>query len=175
MAKGRVPGLTREPELLETPRLLLEPLAVSHAVEMAKVLDHPDLHRYVGGEPLSVDELQSRYERQVRGGPADGSEYWFNWVLRERSSRAAVGYVQASVAVGSQITDVAWVVGHPDQRRGFAREAAESMVAWLRANGAAGFTAYINPENRPSEAVARTIGLAPTGELRAGERRWASS
>jgi RimJ/RimL family protein N-acetyltransferase len=78
------------------------------------------------------------------------------------------------VNVESRISDVAWVVGPAYQGRGFAREAGESMLALLRANGAAGFTAYINPENRPSESVARAIGLAPTREMRAGERRWES-
>jgi len=34
---------------LETPRLGLEPLAISHAEEMTPLLDHPELQAFTGG------------------------------------------------------------------------------------------------------------------------------
>jgi hypothetical protein len=78
---------------------------------MVTVLDDPSLHRYVGGEPLGFHELERRYERQSRGRSEDESERWFNWIIRDRTSQEAVGYVQATVEVETRVANVAWVVG----------------------------------------------------------------
>src|SRR5262245_4995297 len=128
--KRRMPR-GRRPEELSTARLLLEPLRVAHAAEMAAVLDDEELHRHVGGRPQSVDELRERYERQARGRSPDGSQRWFNWIIRERASGDPVGYVQATIDLASGVADVAWVVGTRHQGHGFAREAAAAMLSWL--------------------------------------------
>ncbi|MGZ4390348.1 MAG: GNAT family N-acetyltransferase [Gaiellaceae bacterium] len=154
---------------IRTERLLLEPLEPAHAVEMAPLLDDPALYAYTGGEPLSADALRARYERQVRG-PETGSGRWFNWILRDRAAGEAVGFVQATV--DDRVADVAWVVASPYQGRGYAREAAAAMVAWLRDGGIERVTAHIHPENAASAAVARAIGLAPTDVVLDGEVRW---
>ena len=59
---------------LETEHLRLEPLTAAHADEMAPLLDDPTLHTYVGGAPLSLDELRARYARQEGGLSPDGRE-----------------------------------------------------------------------------------------------------
>jgi RimJ/RimL family protein N-acetyltransferase len=164
-------SVTLIPETLVTERLVLEPLEVFHAAEIAVVLDDPELHRYTGGGPLSHDALTRQYERQTRGRPDDESERWFNWIVRD-SSGTALGYVQATVEVASGTTDVAWVIGSSFQGRGYAREAATKMVSWLRANGITAVTAHINPDNSASAAIARAVGLAPTSVLVHGEVVW---
>lgn len=169
-----LPFVTEPAAALATPRLLLEPLTPAHATEMVAVLDDPALHRYVGGRPPDLQELQRRYEHQARGRSADGSARWFNWILRERSSGRAVGYVQATVAVESGVADLAWVVGSKFRGRGYAREAASAMTSWLHARGIAVVTAHIRPGNAASEAVARALGLGRTSALVDGEIRWES-
>src|SRR5689334_15891482 len=82
---------------LETERLQLVPLTAGDAEEMAEVLSDPALHAFTGGEPLPLEALRARYERQARGAPPDGSEVWANWIVRLREGGTAVGYVQASV------------------------------------------------------------------------------
>jgi RimJ/RimL family protein N-acetyltransferase len=155
---------------LATERLVLEPLRPEHADEMVAVLDDPELHRWTGGEPLGLEQLQQRYRAQARGRSADGSQRWLNWILRERATGRAAGYVQATVEGGS--ADVAWVVGREFQERGYAREAAAAMVAWLREDGVGAVSAHIHPDNVASQRVASAIGLAPTTALRDGEVRW---
>lgn len=164
--------LTRAPTLLTTERLLLEPLTLAHAEEMVAVLSDPALHRYVGGEPLSDVELRERYARQARGRSPDGLHSWCNWIVRERTSLAAVGYVQATVSDASRSAEVAWVVGSRHQGRGYAREAAKAMVAWLRASGVSTVTAHVHPEHRASSTVARAAGLIETSTVVDGEVRW---
>ena len=63
---------------LHSERLLLEPLRVDHAPEMAPLLDDPLLHTYVGGEPPTADEVRDQYARQSQGRSTDGTERWLN-------------------------------------------------------------------------------------------------
>ncbi len=155
-------------------RLELEPLRVEHAEEMAPVLDDPALHTFTGGEPGSVAELRSRYERQVVGRSADGSERWLNWIVRRREDGQVIGFVQATVADHDQQlqAEVAWVIGTAYQGHGYAREAAGVMVDWLRRSDLGPIVAHIHPDHGASGAVARSLGLSPTDELVDGEVRW---
>jgi RimJ/RimL family protein N-acetyltransferase len=142
------------------------------AAELFPVLQDVRLHAFVGGEPPgSVEQLRERYERQVVGRSPDGSERWMNWVLRERRSGAAIGYLQATVAGDDAV--VAWVVGAEWQGRGYAKESARALVRWLRSNGIAGeITAAISPRHAASIAVARSAGFEPTDRTVDGEVVW---
>ncbi|WP_030166374.1 GNAT family N-acetyltransferase [Spirillospora albida] len=161
-------------ETLRTQRLVLEPLAVHHADEMAPVLDDDRLHRYIGGEPLTPLELRERYERLVAGPAPFHQESWLNWIVRRTRDGQAVGYVQATVRPESAgpVASVAWVIAMPYQGFGFATEAARALVSWLTANGVAGVTASVHPANRASVAVARKLGLRPTAETSGDETVW---
>jgi RimJ/RimL family protein N-acetyltransferase len=157
---------------LETERLVLEPLEPRHAAEMVAVLADPELYRHTGGVPPSDDDLRRRYEIQARGRSADGTALWFNWIVRERSTGAAAGFVQATVVVASGTADVAWVVGTAFQGRGYAREAAVAMVDRLCEDGVEHVTAHIHPDNVPSQRVAGALGLVSTRTVVDGEVRW---
>jgi RimJ/RimL family protein N-acetyltransferase len=161
-------------ESLDGDRLVLEPLRVAHADEMAALLDAPALHTFIGGEPATHEQLRSRYAAQVAGQSADGSERWLNWVARDRASGEAVGYVQATVTGQDDhlSADVAWVIAVPHQGHGYAREAAKLMVDWLRDQGVDVVTAHVHPAHHASNSVARRIGLRPTDTLVDGEVRW---
>jgi RimJ/RimL family protein N-acetyltransferase len=162
-------------EVIETDRLVLEPLRPDHAAEMAPALDDVELHRYIGGAPASVDALWQRYQLQSVGRSPDGTEGWLNWVVRNRGTGAPVGTVQATVSrPGGRLTaELAWVVATAHQRRGYAAEAAAAMAGWLRGQGVDGFVAHVHPEHRASQRVAERIGLTPTGVEVEGEIRWA--
>jgi RimJ/RimL family protein N-acetyltransferase len=177
---------------IRTQRLVLEPLAVHHADEMAPVLDDRRLHAYIGGEPLTLEELRARYAHLVAGPAPFHQEYWLNWIVRRVRDGQAVGYVQATVtpaapgftvtppSAGSTVTpgpprhvaSVAWVIGMPYQGFGFATEAARALLDWLAAHGIRDVVATIHPANRASEAVATRIGLRATGETSDEEIVW---
>lgn len=141
---------------------------------MAVVLDDPALHEYTGGAPAPAEELRRRYATLAVGLSPGGSECWLNWVVRHRPDFRAVGFVQATVTRSAEqfSADVAWVIGTAEQHQGFAQEAAALMVSWLRQQGATSMVAHIHPEHRASAAVARRIGLTPTGGMVDGEVRW---
>ncbi len=160
-------------EYITTPRLALEPLAAHHAGDMVPVLGGTAIYRYIGGTAPSVQELTARYTAQSAGFSPDGSESWLNWIIREQTG--PVGFVQATVATDAPqpTAYVAWVVGEAFQGRGIATEAAAGMLGWLRPRTGGAVAAYIHPENRPSAAVARNLGLAATGQLdEDGEELW---
>ena len=167
---GGAPIARAEP-VLTTPRLVLEPLVPSHTDVLFGVLDDPDLHTFTGGQPRTRDELARWIGAVAAGGPPDGGERWCNWVVRRRDDDEVVGTVQATI-VGEEAS-IAWVTGSAFQGSGFAKEAAAAMAEWLRSQG--GVTklrAEINPDHLPSQAVARSLGLAPTDELDDGEVVW---
>ncbi|MBA9004636.1 GNAT family N-acetyltransferase [Thermomonospora cellulosilytica] len=156
---------------LTTPRLLLEPLTVEHAEEMVSVLDDPRLHAHIGGEPLTLEELRARYRHLVAGPAPFHQEAWLNWIVRRRRDHRPVGTVQATITPGPRAA-VAWVVGMPYQGFGFATEAARAVIGWLRAHHITDVHACIHPDNAPSKAVARKLGLRPTRERAGDEVVW---
>jgi len=149
----------------------LTPLRVEDAEEMVAVLADPALYAVTGGEPPTLDGLRRRYVAQVAGS-AEPDERWLNWVVRRDEDGAAVGYVQATVAVPDAAADVAWVIGVPWQGRGYAVRAARLMIAELAALGVRRLVAHIAPGHAPSEGVARAVGLAPTDRSVDGETAW---
>lgn len=161
-------------EPVECPRLVLEPLTVEHADEMARALADPRLYEYTGGEPPSTEQLRERYAALVLGRSADGSQCWLNWVIRLRASGRAAGYVQATLEdeAGTRAAEVAWVVSVADQGHGVATEAAVAMVEWLRAAGAGLLVAHVHPDHPASKGVALAVGLRATDAVVDGEVRW---
>lgn len=165
---------TSPPPVLGTARYALEPLVVAHAREMVGVLADPALYRFTGGEPPSAAALEVRFARQAAGRSPDGTARWLVWILRERGSGRAAGFVQATVTDegAARAAAVAWLVGTAAQGSGAAAECAGAMVAWLRGEGVGIVRADIHPDHAASEAVARRLGLAPTDVRVDGEVRW---
>jgi len=157
-----------------TARLILEPLRIDHAAELAPALDDQELHRYIGGRPATAEELRSRFAAQIVGHSPDGAEGWLNWVVRTRDTGAAAGTVQATLhgEPGARSAEIAWVIARPHQGRGYASEASGGMLDWLGQHGVRRVNAHIHPEHRASTGVAKRLGLTPTEDFADGEIRW---
>ena len=108
------------------------------------------------------------------GRSTDGSQRWLNWVVRRRADERAVGTVQATISqeADALVAEVAWVIASPVQGNGYGREAATTMVAWLRGHGVERVLAHVHPEHLASQSVARAIGLTATVTVGDGEVRW---
>jgi len=157
-------------ELISSDRLLLEPLCSGDADEMFLVLNNERLHDFTGGRPLTLTELRERYGLLAAQRSPDGREVWLNWIVRIRDNRAAVGTVQASIA--GRRAQVAWVIGEPWQRGGYAKEAAKLLVFWLLEHGISKIVANVHPKHIASERVAAAAGLRPTNRIAEGEVVW---
>ena len=71
--------------------------------------------------------LRTRSETWASRRSPDGDELWLNWVARRREDDRTIGHLQATLGRGS--TAIAWVIGTPFQRQGFATEAGCAPVA----------------------------------------------
>jgi RimJ/RimL family protein N-acetyltransferase len=156
---------------LRTERLLLSPLQPQHADELFPVLDDERLHTFIGGAPLALEDLRSRYSSLASRHSPDGAEIWLNWIIRRLSDRAAVGVIEATVSNRSAF--IAWVVGTQWQRCGYAREAARAAVEWSFQNLEVDVVvAHIHPAHHASERVAAHAGLTITDQVVDGECVW---
>jgi RimJ/RimL family protein N-acetyltransferase len=151
---------------MSTPHLLLEPLKTQHAAEMAAVLADARLYEFTGGEPPTLDKLRRRYQLQV-GGPASSDEVWANWIIRERDSGCAAGYVQATLVRDDTgwMALLGWLVGTQFQRRGFAVAAVTEVIQHLELCGIVRLQAHIADGNSASVAVATRVGFVRTDSL----------
>ena len=148
---------------------------MAHATELAPLLDDRSLHEFTGGVPLPADALADRYAQLAARRSPGVDQLWGNWVLRVRATGEVAGTVQATLPAGGPVAgpaEVAWVIVKAAQGRGYAKEAARSLVAVLQAAGWAA-TAYIHPRHLASQRVAQAAGLSLTSGIRDGERRWA--
>jgi RimJ/RimL family protein N-acetyltransferase len=163
-------------EPIVTERLELTPLRVSDADAMVDVLADPALHAFIGGDPLTRDDLVTRYRAQTTGPAPGAGETWHNWIVREQPSLRPIGFVQATIQDPGDGTggsaEIAWVIGTAWQGRGYASEAARALVAWLEGAGIRSIVAHVHPDHAASATVAERAGLVPTEQMVGGERAW---
>ena len=158
---------------ITTDRLVLRRLCVADAGQMAVVLADPALHQFTGGRPATVEELNERYTSWVHGS-GSATEMWLNWIVRRRDDDVAIGTVQATVVHLDDRREalVAWTIGTPWQRQGYAVEATHGLLLWLRNQGVDAVVAHIHPGHAASIAVAIRAGMHPIGDVVHGETVW---
>lgn len=138
-------------------RLLIEPLRVAHLAELAAQLRHPAVYEHIGGVP-SLEEFVLDRERALRGpNEAARGETWLNFLVRERSSNAMLGRLEATVH--DDIAEVAFLFGPSHWGRGLALDA----LAWLheeviRSCGVHDFWATTVPANTRCQSLLRRSG-----------------
>jgi len=153
-------------------RITLEPLNAGHASEMFPVLSDPAIYRYIDeAPPASVEAVAERHGRQLAGNSADGSELWFNWIVREIATGKAIGFVQATV-----IGDLAWiayVIAPASQGRGLGREATDAMIQilWER-HDTSRLLANVDKRNAASAGLARALGFVEVPGAADGDQRF---
>jgi RimJ/RimL family protein N-acetyltransferase len=161
-----------DPPALRTARLLLEPITVEHAGELATALRDDNVYAFIGGQPESASWWLRRLAAWQRRRSPDGTELWLNWAVRITATKMLIGYVQATVV--EQQADIAYVIGLPWQRQGYGREATAAMVDYVVAEfDITSVRAWIADGHIASQRVAQATGLAASDERGADhERLW---
>lgn len=155
-----------------TPRLRLRPPVTTDSDFVQDMYSRAAVMRFIGTGQIqptrdqALDRIQ-RYRRLF--GPGTGA-----WLLEGIADGAPLGFAllkhipfsaDISEADPSAAPDVeiGWHL-HPDAwGRGYAAEAATELIAHARHCGHQDLVAVTHPDNHPSQAVARRIGMTSAG------------
>lgn len=143
-----------------TERLELETLMPSHAEALFPGLGDRRLYTFIDDEaPVSIAALRARYERLAAQRSPDGLEVWLNWAVRKLCNQEYIGFVQATLTKDGCAT-IAFVLFYNSWGKGYGKEAVAAMLTELRTiRSVSKFRAFINPRNRRSETLLRSLGF----------------
>ena len=122
----------------------------------------PDVVRYIGGKPFTIEEVWARVLRYT------GHWQWMGfgfWALEEKSTGAFtgdLGFAEFKREIEPSILgipEVGWVLAPHAQGKGYATEAVRAVVAWGDQHfNRTRTVCLIHPENQPSLRVAEKCG-----------------
>jgi len=152
--------------MIETDRLILEPVHFAHAELMFGGLSDEALYQYLPElPPPSIEALQERYRALETTISPDGNEVWLNWVLVRRGTRKVIGYTQVTVRK-DEPSLIAYLIFKPQWRTGFASEAVKATIEHVFKNyDTAAIDAYIDTRNEASKSVVLKLGFSLAGMI----------
>ena len=142
---------------IRTARLTLRPLRDEDRQAVVRILSCSTTMQWVRGGPLTADAADAWLDRRI----ADEAERGYSmWGVEHLGH--LVGFCGFFPTTEGAL-DLAYVIHHEHQNRGFASEAAIAAVNSTRSAGV-GVLATIRPENLASMRVSEKAGLHRTGE-----------
>lgn len=153
--------LTAAP-VLETPRLKLRAHTVDDFAACAPMWTAPSVSRYLGGKPLSDEEIWAKLLRYTGHWPLMGFGYW---AVEEKSTGRFLGELgfadfkrDIQPPLGST-PEAGWIFAPAAQGQGYASEALGAALAWGEPRFEGGRTiCLIHPENLVSIRLAEKFG-----------------
>ena len=117
------------------------------------------MYRFVPQDPPeSLAKLQARYKFLESRSSPDQSEAWLNWAVRLKSDETCVGVVQVTLPRDGR-AQLAYEIGVPFWRRGFATEACRRVIESLFNQGATEVRAELDTRNVASIALLERLGF----------------
>jgi len=144
--------------ILETERLRLRELVASDLDFVAEMLADPDVMRFYP-KRYSRDEARGWLDKQRERYERDGHGLWLVVDRAADEPRGQVGLVLQRVD-GRDQREIGYLIHRPFWRQGLAYEAARAVRDFAFERLALPrIISLIRPENVPSQAVARKIGM----------------
>jgi RimJ/RimL family protein N-acetyltransferase len=148
--------------VLETPRLKLRSHRIEDFADLAAMWADPGVTRHIGGKPATSEESWTRLLRYAGHWELLGFGYW---AIEEKQSGKYIGetgFADYRRVIESDLKDlpeIGWVIASAFQRKGYATEAVQAVVAWGDAHfGNTRTTCLIEPANAPSIRIAEKCG-----------------
>ncbi len=156
--------MSRMKVILRTPRLLLREMHQGDLDFIAEMLGDPEVMRFY---PKMEDRegAAASIQRQIDRYSAHGYGPWL--VLRRETDEplGRVGLLHQMVEGVGEV-EVGYMIHRPYWRQGFALEAAAACRDYaFHTLGRDRVISLVRPENLPSQAVARKLGMSPEKEI----------
>lgn len=150
--------------VVETTRLTLSEPGREDYVLLRDLVSDPEVHRFLGPRP--EDPTTDMFSRALR---AAGSWHFYGYGLflaHEKATGSFVGQLgvfHSMRGFGKGMDDVVeagWIVAREHWGKGYAREAMESVLAWVeKTHGVTRVACMIERENEASVALAEKLGF----------------
>jgi RimJ/RimL family protein N-acetyltransferase len=149
--------------VLETERLRLRPWRKEDFRPYHTLLQHPEVHRHFGPEPMGAEECWRRLLAAVGGWQFNG---FGTWAAERREDGKLVGSVGIFTAwrdlqpeFGEE-PEMGWIFAAETHGLGMASEASRAVIDWTEANlPPTPIWAIIAPANVPSLKLAAKLGF----------------
>jgi RimJ/RimL family protein N-acetyltransferase len=149
--------------VLETERLRLRPWRKDDFRPYHTLLQHPEVHRHFGPEPMGAEECWRRLLAAVGGWQFNG---FGTWAAERREDGKLVGSVGIFTAwrdlqpeFGEE-PEMGWIFAAETHGLGMASEACRAVIDWTEANlPPTPIWAIIAPANVPSLKLAAKLGF----------------
>jgi RimJ/RimL family protein N-acetyltransferase len=149
--------------ILESPRLLLVPLADEHLPGLHAINSDAAVMTYIGdGAPLTLRQSQQMIDT-VRQHWAERGMSW--WALLDKDGGDMVGAaaLQPLDERSTNPPEIGWRLRRSSWGRGYATEAAGAIVDYARRLGQRRLVAIAHPANLASLAVMHRLGMLYLG------------
>ncbi len=153
--------------ILETSRLGLRELIPEDLDFVAEMLGDPEVMRYYP-KTYGRAEAQGCMGHQIEKYRRDGHGLWRVSLRESDLPVGLVGLVHQEVDRQS-FDEIGYLIHHPYWRRGYATEAALGVRRFaFEVRRLPHVVSLVRPENVPSVAVAKKLGMTPEREIRFG-------
>ncbi|MDE2184936.1 MAG: GNAT family N-acetyltransferase [Alphaproteobacteria bacterium] len=155
---------------LETERLVLREYRPQDFEAFAAFMADPDVMRFLHGAPMARNDAWRLLASAIGHWALRG---YGTWAVERKSDGAFIGRVGLINPEGWPGLEVGWTLGKPYWGHGYATEAAiASMRYAFLTQPVDRVISCIDPDNRPSQAVAMRIGetKGPREEIMIGGR-----
>ena len=154
--------------VVETERLRLRPWQKADFRPYYAILQHPDVYRYFGPEPMGEEECWRRLAAAVGMWDLIG---FGGWAVTRKSDDRLVGMLslfnawRAMEPQFGEEPEMGWIFAQEVHGHGMAGEACRAVIRWAEASLApTRIWAIIAPENAPSLKLAAKLGFEAVGE-----------
>ena len=156
-ASGMMPAVKLEIPIIETPRLVLRPLAEDDVEPLHGLMQEPEVLRYIGDRQVPTLE-------EVWRAVAGWLGHWAlrgcgQWAVDEKASGRVIGRMGIINPAGWPGPEVGYLLGKEFWGRGYATEGARAALDWgFEHRDFEELISLIDPENVASVGVAAKLG-----------------
>ena len=158
----------REAPRIETERLVLRPWRKDDFRPYHAILQHTDVHRHFGPNPMAAEDCWRRLMASVGGWQLNG---FGTWAVERKSDGRLVGNVGLFTAwrgldpeFGEE-PEMGWIMSAGTHGQGLASESCHAALDWAQANlDPTPIWAIIAPANEPSLKLAAKLGFERVGD-----------